>query len=69
MSPLTLESFAGAPAATLQSVLVGGLFCEFAVTCRQIRREQRSSGCICLKNQKFDFKTFTTKLNMRNSIL
>lgn len=45
MSPLTLESSASAPAATLQRVLVGGLFYECAVTSRQVAGQDTDSQC------------------------
>lgn len=43
MSPLTLESSASAPAASLQRVLVGGLFYECAVTSRQVAGQDTDS--------------------------
>lgn len=67
MSPLTLESFGSAQAATLQSVLVGGLFFECVVTCRRVTGHDTDSLCAVQlglqlsENQKFDFESFTTK--------
>lgn len=71
MSPLTLESSASAQAATLQSVLVGGLYYECVVTCRRVAGRDTDPLCavqpglqLLSQNQKFVFKSFTTKLNM-----
>lgn len=54
MSPLTLESSASAPAASLQRVLVGGLFYECAVTSRQVAGQDTDSQCCHkkIKNKK-----------------
>lgn len=71
MSPLTLESFGSAQAAALQSVLVGGLFFECAVTCRRVAGHDTDPLCavqlglqLLSENQRFDFESLTTKLNM-----
>jgi len=69
MSPLTLESSAGAPAATLQSVLVGGLFNECAVTRRRVaghdtdlQRAVQPGLPLSSQNHKSDFKSFAKHL-------
>lgn len=49
MSPLTLDSPARAPAATFQSLLVGGLFYECAVTHKRVAGHDTGAAVVITK--------------------